>query len=42
MRNEFFGEDWSMFENNMDLSSAGGAKKRKRLSAWERAKRKID
>ena len=44
MRNEFFGEDWSMFDNNMDINSNGngGTKKRKRVSAWERAKRKID
>lgn len=42
MRNEFMGEDWSMFDNNMNPDEASGAKKRKRLSAWERAKRKID
>lgn len=44
MRNEFFGEDWSMFENGgrNDGNNTGGNKKRKRLSAWERAKRKID
>lgn len=44
MRNEFFGEDWSMFDNNMDINSNGNGstKKRKRVSAWERAKRKID
>lgn len=43
MRNEFFGEDWSMFDNNMDVNSEGNnSKKRKRISAWERAKRKID
>lgn len=44
MRNEFFGEDWSMFDNNMDINNNGNGtnKKRKRVSAWERAKRKID
>lgn len=43
LRNEFFGEDWSMFENNRDLNDNGNApKKRKRINAWERAKRKID
>ena len=43
MRNEFFGEDWSMFENNMSVGGNDGQpKKRKRISAWERAKRKID
>lgn len=41
MRNEFFGEDWSMFENGRDINESG-PKKRKRISAWERAKRKID
>lgn len=42
MRNEFMGEDWSMFDSKADINPNGGAKKRKRLSAWERAKRKID
>jgi U3 small nucleolar ribonucleoprotein protein LCP5 len=43
MRNEFFGEDWSMFENNMSVNGGdNNNKKRKRLSAWERAKRKIN
>lgn len=44
MRNEFFGEDWSMFDNNLSMNgnNDGNSKKRKRISAWERAKRKID
>lgn len=42
MRNEFMGEDWSMFDSKADINPNGNAKKRKRLSAWERAKRKID
>ncbi|KAH3660342.1 hypothetical protein OGAPHI_006928 [Ogataea philodendri] len=37
-QNEFFGEDWSMFDNSRDVAT----KKRKRLSAWERAKRRKD
>ncbi|KAG7811789.1 hypothetical protein KL921_002055 [Ogataea angusta] len=38
-QNEFFGEDWSMFDNSRDVTTE---KKRKRLSAWERAKRRKD
>lgn len=39
MRNNFGGEDWSMFNNDRDVSS-GTSRKRKPNSVWDRAKRK--
>lgn len=44
MRNEFFGEDWSMFDNNREFKNNDGnpAKKRKPQNAWDKAKRKIN
>ncbi|GMM29688.1 Lcp5 protein [Martiniozyma asiatica (nom. inval.)] len=43
MRNEFGGEDWSMFTNNREFdSSASSGPKKKRKTAWDKAKRKID
>lgn len=37
-RNEFMGEDWSMFENSRDISSS--LKRHKKQNAWRNAKRK--
>lgn len=44
MRNEFFGEDWSMFDNKRDFNTDSGNanKKRKPQNAWSKAKRKIN
>jgi U3 small nucleolar ribonucleoprotein protein LCP5 len=39
MRNTFGGEDWSMFNNDRDVSS-GTSRKRKPNSVWDRAKKK--
>ncbi|ODV85240.1 hypothetical protein CANARDRAFT_182888, partial [[Candida] arabinofermentans NRRL YB-2248] len=41
-RDEFMGEDWSMFNNDREFTGDkdGGVKKRKRVSAWERAKKR--
>lgn len=43
MRNEFFGEDWSMFDNNREFTNNDNpAKKRKPQNSWDKAKRKIN
>lgn len=43
MRNEFFGEDWSMFDNNREFTNnANPSKKRKPQNAWDKARRKIN
>lgn len=42
MRNEFFGEDWSMFGNSRDISDAGGIKRKRKQSAWQRARKRMD
>ncbi|VEU21137.1 DEKNAAC102116 [Brettanomyces naardenensis] len=41
MRNEFFGEDWSMFENARDINESSG-KRKKKQGAWQRAKKRRD
>ncbi|OUM54812.1 hypothetical protein BVG19_g4244 [[Candida] boidinii] len=38
-KNEFFGEDWSMFDNTRDFNESA-SRKRKPGSAWDRAKRR--
>ncbi|GME78025.1 unnamed protein product [Ambrosiozyma monospora] len=41
-RNEFMGEDWSMFTNNREFEGQQNTqgKKKRRVSAWERAKKR--
>ncbi|GMF07463.1 unnamed protein product [[Candida] boidinii] len=38
-KNEFFGEDWSMFDNTRDFKESA-SRKRKPANAWDRAKRR--
>ncbi|QPG75483.1 hypothetical protein FOA43_002838 [Brettanomyces nanus] len=43
MRDEFFGEDWSMFDNNRDIGNTTTSKKRrKKQNAWQKAKRSME
>lgn len=40
IRNQFAGEDWSMFNNNKDVTRQGTSRKRKATTVWDRVKKK--
>ena len=40
IRNQFAGEDWSMFNNNKDVTRQGTSRKRKATTVWDKVKKK--
>ena len=40
IRNQFAGEDWSMFNNNKDVTRQGTSRKRKATTVWDKVKKR--